>query len=61
MLRFYREFTRTVPDELTVFAGLIHAPDGSGTKLAAMVVCHAGLPSRPKRTSRHCASSGRRS
>jgi hypothetical protein len=25
-----------------VFAGLIHAPDGSGTKLAAMVVCHSG-------------------
>jgi len=44
MLRFYREFTRTVPDELTVFAGLVHAPDGSGMKLAAMVVCHAGTP-----------------
>ena len=25
-----------------VFGGLIHAPDGSGTKLAAMVVCHCG-------------------
>ena len=44
MLRFYREFTRTVPDALTVFAGLVHAPDGSGTKLAALVVCHAGPP-----------------
>ncbi len=44
MLRFYREFTRSVPDELTVFAGLVHAPDGSGMKLAAMVVCHAGSP-----------------
>jgi FAD/FMN-containing dehydrogenase len=43
VLRFYRDVTASVPDELTVFAGLIHAPDGSGTKLAAMVVCHSGL------------------
>jgi FAD/FMN-containing dehydrogenase len=42
VLRFYRDFTASLPDELTVFAGLIHAPDGSGTKLAAMVVCHCG-------------------
>ena len=42
MLRFYREITASLPDEHTVFAGLIHAPDGSGTKLAAMVSCHAG-------------------
>jgi FAD/FMN-containing dehydrogenase len=44
MLRFYREFTKTVPDELSVFSGLVHAPDGSGMKLGAMVVCHAGTP-----------------
>ena len=49
MLHFYREFTRTVPDELTVFAGLVHAPDGSGTKLAAMVVCHAGTPEQAEK------------
>jgi len=42
VLRFYREFTATLPDELTAFAGLLHAPDGSGTKLAAIAVCHAG-------------------
>ncbi len=42
MLRFYRDLTASLPDELTVFAGLIHAPDGSGTKLAAMVLCHCG-------------------
>lgn len=29
-------------DDRTVFAGLIHAPDGSGAKLAALVVFHAG-------------------
>ena len=49
MLRFYREFTRSVPDELTVFAGLVHAPDGSGMKLAAMVVCHAGSPEQAEK------------
>ena len=40
MLRFYRDRTMELPDEHTLFAGLIHAPDGS--KLAAMVTCHSG-------------------
>jgi hypothetical protein len=31
-----------LPDELNVVAGLIHAPDGSGTKLAGIVACHCG-------------------
>jgi FAD/FMN-containing dehydrogenase len=44
VLRFYRDFTAALPDELTVFAGVLHAPDGSGTKLAAIIVCHAGSP-----------------
>jgi FAD/FMN-containing dehydrogenase len=44
VLRFYRDFTESLPDELTAFAGLLHAPDGSGTKLAAILVCHAGSP-----------------
>jgi FAD/FMN-containing dehydrogenase len=42
VLRFYRDFTGSLPDELTAFAGLLHAPDGSGAKLAAIIVCHAG-------------------
>jgi FAD/FMN-containing dehydrogenase len=46
VLGFYREFTAAVPDELTVYAGLIHAPDGSGSPLAAIVVCHAGPASQ---------------
>src|SRR3954468_3097773 len=29
-------------DEQSLFAGLIHTPDGSGTKLSAMVTCHCG-------------------
>ena len=44
VLRFYRDFTKSLPDELTAFAGLLHAPDGSGAKLAAIMVCHAGSP-----------------
>jgi FAD/FMN-containing dehydrogenase len=42
VLRFYRDFSASLPDELTAFAGLLHAPDGSGAKLAAIIVCHAG-------------------
>ena len=42
VLRFFRDVTASLPDEFTVFAGLIHAPDGSGMKLVALVVCHCG-------------------
>jgi len=42
MLRFYREVTASAPDALMVVAGLIHAADGSGTKLGGIVVCHCG-------------------
>ena len=42
VLRYFRDVTAALPDEFMVFAGLIHAPDGSGTKLAAMVTCHCG-------------------
>ena len=42
VLRFYREFTESVPDDLTVFAGLVYAPGSADLRLAAFVVCHAG-------------------
>jgi len=42
VLRFFREQAITAPDELTTFGALLHAPDGSGGKLAAIVVCHIG-------------------
>jgi len=42
VLRFYRETTTDVADELTLFAGLVHAPDGSGARLAALVGCYLG-------------------
>jgi FAD/FMN-containing dehydrogenase len=42
MLRFYRDAAAASNDDTTVFAGVVHAPDGSGHKLAAMVVFHTG-------------------
>jgi len=42
VLRFYRGFTAEAPDDLTVFAGLVHAPDGSGMKVCGLVLCHVG-------------------
>ena len=49
LLRFYRDAVADAPDDLTVFAGLVHAPDGSGAKLAALVVFHAGDPEAAER------------
>jgi FAD/FMN-containing dehydrogenase len=49
MLRFYRDALANCPDDLTVFAGLVHAPDGSDVKLGAMVVCHTGTPEEAER------------
>jgi FAD/FMN-containing dehydrogenase len=40
-LRFYRDTTTSIPDELMLFAGLIHTPDGAG-KIAGIVACHCG-------------------
>jgi FAD/FMN-containing dehydrogenase len=42
LLRFYRDAVADSPDDLAVFAALAHAPDGSGAKLAAMIVFHTG-------------------
>jgi FAD/FMN-containing dehydrogenase len=49
VLKFFRDSTQSLPDEHTLFGGLIHAPDGSGTKLAGLVTCHCGsLPAGEK-------------
>ena len=44
LLRFFRDFTADAPDELLTFAGVGHAPDGSGAKIALAVACHIGAP-----------------
>src|SRR5437867_4769185 len=47
VLRFFRDLSQ--PDELWVVAGLVHAPDGSGAKMAALVVCHVGSVDQAER------------
>jgi hypothetical protein len=42
VLRFYREFSASEPDELTTYAGLLTGPDG--TPLVGLVPCYAGPP-----------------
>src|SRR5262249_4857265 len=44
LLRFYREACESASDDLNLFPGLVHAPDGSGMKLSALIVCHTGNP-----------------
>src|SRR5262249_47276568 len=40
LLRFYRDFSRTIPDELNTIGGLTTAPDG--TRAIAVLVCYNG-------------------
>jgi FAD/FMN-containing dehydrogenase len=40
VLKFFREITSGLPDDLTIFGGLLHAPDGA--QIAAIIVCHCG-------------------
>ena len=49
LLRCYRELKPGFPDDLTVYAGLLHAPDGSGAPLCGLVLCHAGSPEEAAR------------
>ena len=44
VLAFYRDFTRDLPDPVMAFGGLVHAPDGSGQKFAAIMVCDCRPP-----------------
>ena len=49
LARFYRDYTADLSDDLGVLYGLVHAPDGSGMKLAALVVCHVGSHEQAQR------------
>jgi FAD/FMN-containing dehydrogenase len=40
MLRFYREFNREAPDELTIYAALLDPPGGD--TVAALICCYCG-------------------
>lgn len=49
MLNFFREATQSLADEHILFAGLTHAPDGSGAPVAALVTCNCGPPTEAER------------
>ena len=40
VLKFFREITSALPDDLAIFGGLLHAPNG--VQIAALIVCHCG-------------------
>jgi hypothetical protein len=44
VLRFYRDVSATLPDEFVVFAGLVHAPDGSGTVIPSRIMSRQLMP-----------------
>ncbi len=44
VLQLFREVAASVPDDLTLNGGLLHAPDGSGVPLATIIGCHCGSP-----------------
>ncbi|MEQ9812573.1 MAG: BBE domain-containing protein, partial [Azospirillaceae bacterium] len=47
LLRHYRDFMKTAPAELTVYAGMLCTPDG--VPAAAVIPCHHGDPDRAER------------
>jgi FAD/FMN-containing dehydrogenase len=49
LFRFYRDAVSDLPDDLTVFAAMVHAPDGSGAKLAGFAVFHTGSAEEAER------------
>lgn len=40
VLKFFREITSKLPDDLTIFGALLHAPDG--VQIAVIIACHCG-------------------
>jgi FAD/FMN-containing dehydrogenase len=49
LLRFYRDWTAGIPDEVMAVAALVDAPDGSGAKLGGVALCHIGPPEQAQR------------
>ncbi len=42
VLRFYRDTAQSLPDNFSLLAGLLYAPDGSGAKVVGIGACHTG-------------------
>ena len=49
LLRWYRDAVTGLSDDASVFAVLAHAPDGSGLKISALAVFHAGTEEEAQR------------
>ena len=49
VLCFYRDICSAFPDELIGYPALVHSPDGSGTKLAGVMVGHVGSHEQAKK------------
>jgi hypothetical protein len=47
LLKFYRSFTESAPDELAAYAALMYTPDGQ--PVAAIAVCYSGDPAAGER------------
>jgi FAD/FMN-containing dehydrogenase len=47
MFRFYRDAVKGLSDDATVFAALVHTPEG--TKVSAMLAFHTGTPEEAER------------
>lgn len=56
VLRFYRDFTKTAPDELTTYAGFLTPPDGE--TIVALVCCYCGPLDQGEQTIRPLKSLG---
>jgi FAD/FMN-containing dehydrogenase len=48
VLLFVRDFAATLSDDASIAAGFVHAPDGSGIKLAAYLLFHTGEPEQAR-------------
>ncbi len=42
VLRFYRDMTQSLPDDLAMLAGVLYHPDGSGAKIVGVGACYTG-------------------
>jgi FAD/FMN-containing dehydrogenase len=58
VLKVFRDACASAPDELMLVAGLLHAPDGSGNKLAGLVAAHCGSLAAGEAAVRHVKTWG---
>jgi len=56
VIRFFRDYIEAAPDELTAYAALLHAPDG--TALTAVIACYCGEIAEGERVLRPLRSFG---